>query len=770
MGILRSNATAGFVKRLIVRLSVLTAVGVLGFFAIARAQRSDEPASGDADDATLEAVPADESSPSQPTTVAATNPGPYGTVPPTTLNDHDAYAPRGGSQSLPVTDALAESNPLRAANANNGAVGERYSTEPQRFDASDASMPVNSAVAGAAAMASRRDPFGLAGAAGSGQQPDSYAPPNAATRYAGDSTGTAAGGTPNDSYGQLYSLPQKNNSQPPQSDTATTSRQRSAESQDALSGDGEYDTGSATRLNNEYVAGNEYGGDATGASAAAGQLNPRNSRPLTAAGGSISAAIGSLPAAAAPVAAFGSDQPGTRQLEGPQSPTLTLQKIAPPEIQVGKPVKFKIAVRNTGAVAAHGVQVFDKVPQGTRLLGTKPQASAGAAGAIVWALGTLQPGDEKTLELQLMPEQEGEIGSVAAVTFRTEASVRTVATRPDLKLEVASPENVLIDEQITVKIKITNQGSGAANDIVLFDSLPPQVRHPQGSELEFDVGNLKPNESREINLTLTGANPGRVSNTIAARGDGSVSAQAQVDFAVIAPALKVDVAGPKLRYLERRAVHTFTVANPGTATAHDIQLVSHLPSALKFVSANNSGYYDPKTHAVYWSLEELPQGEAGSVKLVTVPVEPGKHTLRVETKAERDLSDRKEEEIIVEGLAALFFEVVDLEDPVEVGGETTYEVRVLNQGTKTANNIRVAALLPPQLRALAAEGPTQSTVEAGRVIFAPLQRLAPKADSTFRIRVQGVEEGDQRIRVQVQSDEMSSPVTKEESTNVYADR
>ena len=94
----------------------------------------------------------------------------------------------------------------------------------------------------------------------------------------------------------------------------------------------------------------------------------------------------------------------------------------------------------------------------------------------------------------------------------------------------------------------------------------------------------------------------------------------------------------------------------------------------------------------------------------------------------------------------------------------------MNQGTKTANNIRLVALVPPQLRALSAEGPTQNTVDGGRVIFAPLQRLAPKADATYRIRVQGVVEGDQRLRVLVQSDEMNSPVTKEESTRVYKDR
>lgn len=768
MGIFSNNAKAGFIKRLIVRLSLLTAVGVLGFFAIARAQRSEEPASDEANDAAPEVAPADELPSSQPTTVAATNPDPYGSVPPTTLSDDNAYGALGGTESLPVTDALAESNPLRAASSNAGAVGDRYAAEPQRFDNGAASLPVNSSAPGAAAGSGRRDPFGLANSAAADRQPDSYDPPNVAARYADETTGAASAAARNDSYGQPYSPPPQDNSQPPQDDYVASSRQRYAESPNAYTDDSGYGAVAAAEPNNDYAAEAETRG-AVGAS----YLNPSGAQPLaTAAAGAIGTPVraSSLPVATGPITTFGSDQPGTRQLEGPQSPTLTLQKIAPPEIQVGKPVKFKIAVRNTGAVAAHGVQVFDKVPQGTRLLGTKPQASAGTAGAIVWALGTLQPGDEKTLELQLMPEEEGEIGSVASVTFRTEASVRTVATRPDLKLEVTTPENVLIDEQLTMKIKITNQGTGAASDIVLFDSLPPQVRHAQGSELEFDVGTLKPNESREINLTLTGASPGRVSNTIAARGDGSVSAQAQADFAVIAPALKLDIAGPKLRYLERRAVHTLTVANPGTATAHDIQLVTHLPGALKFVSANNSGHYDQKTHAVYWSLAELPQGEAGSVKLVTVPVEPGKHTLRVETKAERNLSDQKEEAIVVEGLAALFFEVVDLEDPVEVGGETTYEVRVLNQGTKTANDIHVGALLPPQLRALAAEGPTQSKVEAGRVIFAPLQRLAPKADATYRIRVQGVEEGDQRIRVQVQSDEMTSPVTKEESTNVYADR
>jgi uncharacterized repeat protein (TIGR01451 family) len=463
-------------------------------------------------------------------------------------------------------------------------------------------------------------------------------------------------------------------------------------------------------------------------------------------------------------------RPGGRQLEGPQSPNLVLQKTAPDEIQVGKPANFDITVRNTGNVTAHDVKIHDTIPAGTRLLGTKPNAQPDGSGGIVWSLGNLEPGDEKYVEVQLMPETEGEVGSVASVTFRAVASVRTLATRPQLKLDVSAPSQVMIGHQITLDITISNLGTGAANDIVLFESLPTQLRHPSGAELEFDVGDLAPKETRKIQLTMTAARPGVVDNIIAARGDGSITADASAQFEVIAPALAVSITGPTRRYLERQATYTVQVSNPGTAPAKDIEVVSRLPRALKFVSANNAGHYDEKTHAIYWSLEELPKGEQGSVKLVALPVEPGDHTLRVESTAKQQLSDSSEETIHVEGLPALFFEVVDVEDPVEVGGDTVYEIRVLNQGTKTANGIVVAAAIPQGMRALSADGPTQNQIQGNRVIFAPLPRLAAKADTTYSLRVQGVQPGDQRLRVQIQSDEMDSPVTKEESTRVYTDR
>jgi uncharacterized repeat protein (TIGR01451 family) len=245
--------------------------------------------------------------------------------------------------------------------------------------------------------------------------------------------------------------------------------------------------------------------------------------------------------------------------------------------------------------------------------------------------------------------------------------------------------------------------------------------------------------------------------------------QQQVEFEVIAPALAVAVNGPERRYLERPATYEVSVENPGTAPARDVQIITKLPKGLRFVRANNMGEYDAATHAVYWSLAELPEGESGTVELVTMPVETGAQTLEVESRAGQGLVDQTKQQIVIEGLAAIMFEVRDLEDPIEVGGETGYEIRVVNQGTKAATNVRVAVNLPPGMQVVSAEGETQYAVQGSVLAFEPLADLAPKSDTLYRVRVQGVQAGDQRVTVEVNTDDLGQPIRREESTRVFGD-
>ncbi len=472
---------------------------------------------------------------------------------------------------------------------------------------------------------------------------------------------------------------------------------------------------------------------------------------------------------AASVNMEGFGRPGDKKLEGAQTPSVTIQKIAPPEIQVGKPAKFEIIVRNTGPVMAENVEVIEAVPQGTTLVSTNPQTQTGQRGEILWKVGELKPAEEAKLQVELMPVAEGEIGSVAVVQFRSSASVRTIATKPELALELNSPKQVMIGGDITVGIKITNPGTGAAEKIVLHEVVPPGFQHPAGGELEFDVGTLKPGESRQLELTLHAVQAGTFGNTISVSGEANLRAEQTAQVQVIAPALEVAINGPGLRYLERQAKYSVSVNNPGTAPAKDVELVTRLPKGMQFVDASDKGHYDAGSHSVVWSLAELPAGQAGSVTLTTMAAEPGEQRLRGEGRAAGGLSHTTEETTIVEGVAAVLFTVVDVDDPVEVSGQATYEIKVVNQGSKAASRVMIGALLPPELKPVSAEGPAQHRIDGQRVIFEAMPRLAPKADITYRIVAQAVSPGDSRIKVQVQTDDMNEPVTKEESTRVYKD-
>jgi hypothetical protein len=91
---------------------------------------------------------------------------------------------------------------------------------------------------------------------------------------------------------------------------------------------------------------------------------------------------------------------------------------------------------------------------------------------------------------------------------------------------------------------------------------------------------------------------------------------------------------------------------------------------------------------------------------------------------------------------------------------------VVNQGSKAASGVRLVVVLPEGLNPLDAEGPARHVIEGSQVVFDSLEQLAPKADATYLVKVQASSAGDKRVKVQLLTDELRTPVTKEESTRV----
>ncbi|MEM6655870.1 MAG: hypothetical protein AAF596_08720, partial [Planctomycetota bacterium] len=526
----------------------------------------------------------------------------------------------------------------------------------------------------------------------------------------------------------------------------------------------------------------QRGGERVAARDAAGGFSsPRFNDPEA----GVDAGVAGLPdaevaeGAGAPSAVFGQQalptptmttpaapRPGDPALEGRQQPTLALQKFAPEEVQIGKPCKFVVKVRNDSPGAIADVVVNDHTPAGTRLISTSPTAET-TGDAVRWRLGTLGPGEQRTLEMQVVPTEEGEIGSVATVSFAAQASAKAVCTRPMLALRMTAPAEVLVGDEQRIQIEVRNPGTGAATGVVLVEDVPQNLRHEAGPTLEFEIGTLQAGETRQLELVMNAEEPGAVSNVLVARADGDLQVEQQVDFQVVAPALAVSVNGPTRRFLQRPATYTVRVDNPGTAAARDIRLVTRLPRGMQFVKANNLGEYDASTHSVYWALAELPQGEGGEVSLTAVPTTAGEMNIKAEGKARSGLQDEAEHAVRIEGIAAVAFEVLDVEDPIDVGGKTEYEVRVSNSGTKAAGDVAVRLIAPAGMRVLSASGPAPHTIDGGGVVFEPLDSLEPRDEQVFRVQVQADQAGDQRITVEVKTDDLSQPIRKEEATRVF---
>lgn len=509
--------------------------------------------------------------------------------------------------------------------------------------------------------------------------------------------------------------------------------------------------------------------EAYSASPPAAAYNAADMHPAAAPIARVASASSTLPAMIDPQTAdeIVLNEPGDRRLDGMQSPSVVIHKRAPEQVKVGKPATFVIQVQNVGGVEALDVQVHDRVPAGMRLVDATPQPHM-QGDLMLWQLGALEPGGERTISLQLVPEAEGELGSVARVTFEAAASVRTFSTRPALKITQRAPQQVLIGQQLEIELEVSNPGTGVATGVILQADVPDGFEHPKGRELDNLIGTLAPGETRRQVLRLRAVAPGTVQSQVRLVADDELTASDSVNVEVVAPQLAIELEGPARRFLERQATYQINIANVGSAEASNVEIVAYLDRGFSFVGTEYQGQYDASRHAVYWSLAELPVEARGAVPLTLLPIEQGERAIRLEARGDLNLIARHEKKVSVDALAELTFSITDDADPIEVGSTATYEIRLINRGSRDDADVKLKLQLPPGLELVSSESDA-STDGRGLVVFAPQSVMAARTETVHRVRVKGTAPGTHVVKAIVASREAPVAVTKEESTTVYAD-
>ncbi len=440
-----------------------------------------------------------------------------------------------------------------------------------------------------------------------------------------------------------------------------------------------------------------------------------------------------------------------------------LEKSAPDMVALNAPYDYNYTVIAKDKVKK--VVVEEQIPVGTTYVSSDPEAEVSGSN-VTWTLYNLEKGDRVPLTLTVNPTEVADLSSCATITAFPEACTTTAVGVPELAIVKTTPnEQVLLGAGVPWNITVTNTGNFCAYDVVVTDTLPNGVSHASGeSVLTTELGTLAPGESRDITVNTEATATGEHCNV--AKVDSSNAGSAQDDACVVVVEAGLDVVkeGTPMQFVGKKASYTITATNTGDVPLGDVVVTDTVPSQNKLLAAPGAQI---NGNTATWNTS-LGAGESKSFELTVLGLQEGTYCNQVSAaSAEYGLSGSDDACTEWRGYPALLIEVIDTEDPLLVGEQTTYVIQITNQGTAQDTNVGLEVQLPSELEVVSAAGDTNGTISGNNVSFAPYPVLAAKEIIEFRVVARAISEGDARFKAQMDSDLLRSPVPEEEATQVY---
>lgn len=445
---------------------------------------------------------------------------------------------------------------------------------------------------------------------------------------------------------------------------------------------------------------------------------------------------------------------------------VTAEWVKKSEIAIGQECQCELVVKNRTDNAVRDVEVEAYFPANVQLVGTTPSPTR-AQSSLVWKFEALNPGETQTIAIRMVPRERGNIATQAYVRFANAASGSFSVAEPALAVELAGPHEVMIGETASHTVTIRNPGTGTASNVKVEARIPQGLEHSRGSRLVLDLGALNPGESRPVRLALAAVTGGRHVIEVKAHADGDIVQAAASEVVVVAPRLKAAIQGPNLRYLGRRAVYTLSVQNDGSASTESVRVMHKIPEGFEYVSSDKGVTYSASNRMLSWYVGTMNSGETAQAHVTLEAKSIGSATHFIRATSEHGVVADAQVTTQVEGTPSLVVDISDLNDPVETGVETGYEIRVKNEGSAPAERVALTCELPMGAKFVSAAGAVNHSARGQGVEFQPVSQIAPGETVKFQVIVRGERAGNLRFRTHLTSDSITDPLTSEELTKFY---
>lgn len=433
------------------------------------------------------------------------------------------------------------------------------------------------------------------------------------------------------------------------------------------------------------------------------------------------------------------------------SSALMIEKIYPTQVTVGQPFDYIIKATNISAQALNNVSVTEQPPSNFTLASATPQGVNG-----VYNLGTLNPGESKTITLRGAAAGIGKIEACAGATYTVALCSTINVVQPALAItKTITPESILNCSPISMTIEVKNTGSGTASNVVVTDNLPAGLTIAGGSaSMTESLGDIGPGQSKTITKNLSAASVGSFNNVASVKADGVNSVNSnQVTTVVKQPKLEITCkAGGKVM-IGRKACYELTVRNTGNAVAAATTIALTLPAGVTADSGNSISIGDLAPGATQTKTVCITGGAMGTVPLSAVATgtcaAPANTNCTVEFIGVPDIGTT----------------VTDDDGVVEIGANHTYRVEVANQGQINLTNVRMVVSMPAGMEFVSS---ATGKLEGGKVVF-NFGTVAAGARPNANFVVRSSKSGELLVVGETTCNELKTPVRDDELT-VFVDK
>lgn len=461
-----------------------------------------------------------------------------------------------------------------------------------------------------------------------------------------------------------------------------------------------------------------------------------------------------------------------------------IERSDPAQIAVGEPFTYAIRVTNVTEQPLHDVVVSETVPDAIEIVSAEledgdgePSAAepergqaAGDRPVRTWRLGTLDPDESHIVRVEAIARRAGTAETRVRVSLAKDLPLRFAVVDPEVRLA----REVLIDgepgergyrcQELALRYRVANTGTGTTGELVLTEDLPEGLRTADGEpRIRFTIDPLAAGETVERLVRLEAERRAAFSGRATLAAGEETWRSEPADVLIMAPALALDVEAPERAKVGQLVGYRVRLRNPSEDPARGTRL-RILPGEALGELEVVSGEASIDDHTI--DVGELPAGAERTVVVRGVAREPGELAAAIAATARCVDPVSREIRTTVEPVAAALLEAIDSDDPVRVGETTTYRVRVANQGSQEALDVRLRAELPEGLEAVDAEGPTAVSVSGRTIAFSPLARLDPGDEETWTITARATAAGKHLFRVALTSAASDRPVSEQESTTV----